>query len=257
MKKFCFTAFVLSVLLLAGCKEGGGEPVVPAVTTDAPAVTTVEVTTTVAETEPPVVVEISKERMDEIYGKMKYYKTISPDLYGWITIEGTDVDYPVVQAEDNDFYLDHAEDKQWREIGSIFADFRNRKTVEDPYNYNIVTYGHNLSWGGMYHAVQTIFENEQLFRDTYIYLYTFDGIYVYEPFAVYEANAYYQYFRTHFDTPEEFVAFANEMKGNSVYAEDVEFDGNDCMMTLSTCTNTYADGRYALQAKRVQVTRWK
>lgn len=250
-----------AVLLLSAVSCGGGGDTAAATTpevTTAPPETTVVTETTPAETEPPVVVEIPQETRDDVMSKLKYYKeTGAPDLYGWIIIDGTDIDYPLVQSADNDFYLNHSEFGEWREIGSIFVDYRNRKNVEDPYNYNIVMYGHNLTWGGMFHDVQTMFENEQIFRDAYIYIYTFDGIYVYEPFAVYEANAYYQYFRTHFDYPHEFVDFANEMKGNSIYAEDVEFYGDDRMITLSTCTNTYVDGRYALQAKLVQVTRWE
>ena len=189
--------------------------------------------------------------------KLEELRDTVPDLYGWIRINDTLVDYPMVQSEDNDFYLNYNVYRQWDELGSIFVDYRNRLEVEDPYNYNIVIYGHNLTWGGMFHDVQLMFENEELFRNSYIYIYTFDGIYVYQPFAIYEANAYYQYFRTHFDYPEEFIAFAEEMRGNSIYPVDVEFTGEDAMITLSTCTNTYMDGRYSLQAKLVQVTRWE
>ena len=261
MKKTAALILCMAILLSAvSCQKGPDEPAVSAgtVTAAPPAEsTTATQTTEPPETEPPIVVEIPKETRDDVMSKLRYYADGAPDLYGWIIISGTDIDYPLVQSEDNDYYLDHSEFKEWREIGSLFVDYRNRKNVEHDYNYNIVMYGHNLTWGGMFHDVQTMFENEQMFRDAYIYIYTFDGIYVYEPFAIYEANAYYQYFRTHFDAPEEFVDFANEMKGNSIYAEDVEFDGDDRMITLSTCTNTYVDGRYALQAKLVQVTRWE
>jgi len=249
---------VMIILSAVSCGKKNTEPPVTAsVETTPPPETTVAETTLPPETDPVTVVEIPEETLTAMKAQLEEMKETVPDLYGWIKIDNTDIDYVMVQGPDNDYYLNMSPYKQWQEIGSIFVDYRNRKEVEHPYNYNIVIYGHNLTWGGMFHDVQKMFENEDVFRGSYIYIYTLDGIYVYQPFAVYEANAYYQYFRTHFDYPEEFVAFAEEMRGNSKYPVDVEFDGEDAMITLSTCTNTYVDGRYSLQAKLVQVTRWE
>lgn len=247
----------------ASCGNGSGEPsdsthITTVGTTAAPEETTAVTETAVPqETEPPMAVDIPERKLTEMKEKLISLAWDVPDLYGWIVIDNTDISYPLVQGTDNDYYLNRSPYKQWQDIGSIFVDYRNRSKVEDSYNYNIVIYGHNLTWGGMFHDVQRIYENEALFRSSYIYIYTFDGVFVYEPFSIYEANAYYQYFRTHFDAPEEFVDFANEMKSNSIYMEeDVEFTGDDRMITLSTCTNTHVDGRYAFHAKLVQVTRW-
>ena len=257
MKKIMLAA--LACVMLASCGKGSDAPAVTvSVETSAPVETTALPETTLPETtEITTVVEISPEVMASKRAELEALAAEVPDLYGWISVDGTDIDYVMVQSADNDYYLDHSPYKQWQEIGSIFVDFRNRKNVEDPYNQNIVVYGHNLTWGGMFHSVETMFWEEELFRSSYIYIYTLDGIYVYKPFAVYEANAYYQYFRTQFDAPEEFIDFAYEMKDNSKYPVEVEFDGDDAMLTLSTCTNTYVDGRYSLQSKLVQVTRWE
>ena len=191
--------------------------------------------------------------IDEMRAKLTSLAESFPDLYGWISIGGTAINYPLVQGTDNEYYLNASPYKKPLVNGSIFVDYRNHKEIIR--NFNTVIYGHNLTGGGMFHDVQTIYENEEQFKSSLIYIYTMDGCYVYEPFAVYEANAAYQYFRTEFGSTDEFVAFANEMKTNTRYAKEVEFVPTDRMITLSTCTNRSVDGRYALQARLVQVIR--
>lgn len=193
----------------------------------------------------------SDSRIDEMRAKLTSLAEEFPDLYGWISIGGTAINYPVVQGADNEYYLNASPYKKPLVNGSIFVDYRNYKEIIR--NFNTVLYGHNLTGGGMFHDVQTICGDEELFKNSLIYVYTMDGAYVYEPFAVYEAKASYQYFRTEFATTDEFVNFANEMKSNSVWHKDVEFTATDRIITLSTCTNRNVDGRYALQAKLVQV----
>ncbi|MBQ7827847.1 MAG: class B sortase [Clostridia bacterium] len=193
----------------------------------------------------------SDSRIDEMRAKLTSLAESFPDLYGWISIGGTAINYPVVQGPDNDYYLNASPYKKPLVNGSIFVDYRNEKEIMR--NFNTVLYGHNLTGGGMFHDVQTLYENEEQFMTSLIYIYTMDGAYVYEPFAVYEARADYQYFRTEFATTDQFVEFANEMQTNTRYKKDMEFVATDRIITLSTCTNRSVDGRYALQAKLVQV----
>jgi len=198
----------------------------------------------------------SDSRIDEMRAKLTSMKESYPDLYGWIYIDGTTINYPVVQGTDNQFYLNNSPYKKPLVNGSIFTDYRNNKDVMR--NFNTIMYGHNLTGGGMFHDVQASFyENEEKFRNTLIYVYTMDGAFVFEPFAVYSTLSSYHYFRTEFATTDAFVEWANEMKSNSVYIkEDMTFSASDRIITLSTCTNNVAgDGRFALQAKLVQVIR--
>ena len=195
----------------------------------------------------------SDSRIDEMRAKLTSLAESFPDLYGWISIGGTAINYPLVQGDDNEFYLNASPYKKPLVNGSIFVDYRNNEEIIR--NFNTVIYGHNLTGGGMFHDVQTIYENEEMFRNSLIYIYTMEGAYIYEPFAVYEADAYYQYFRTEFMSTDEFLQFANEMKTNTKYEKEVEFVPTDRMLTLSTCTNRSANGRYALQARLVNVIR--
>ena len=174
---------------------------------------------------------------------------INPDIYGWITVSGTNINYPLVQCEDNDYYLNHASNGEFNPYGSIFADYRLNRTITR--NYNTVFYGHNISTGDMLHDV-TKFFNEDVFNSTYIYIYTIEGIFVYEPFSVYESRYDYEYFKVGFRNAQEFIDFADEVRDKSSVKKDVEFTANDRVLTLSTCTNGFYTQRYALHAKLIQ-----
>ncbi len=193
-------------------------------------------------------------KIDEMRAKLTSLSESFPDLYGWIYIGGTAINHPLVQGEDNDFYLNNSPYKKPLVNGSIFVDYRNNTDIMR--NFNTVMYGHNLQGGGMFHDVQACFyENEEMFQKSLIYIYTMDGAFVYEPFAVYETVSDYQYFRTEFASTDEFVKWAKEMHSNTVYEKDMEFFASDRVLTLSTCTNRAENGRYSLQAKLVNIIR--
>ena len=92
-------------------------------------------------------------------------------------------------------------------------------------------------------------------NNKYIEIYTFDGIFTYEIFAVYITDMYYQYIRTAFTSGKDFVDFAYEMKSNSIYERRDRVCRNDCIITLSTCTNRSQNERIAVQAKLVKIER--
>lgn len=201
-------------------------------------------------------VEISRgynEELEKMRAGLRSLAQINPDVYGWISVPGTDINYPIVQGNDNDFYLDHAYTGDFLPMGAIFADYRCDGNIKN--NPNTVLYGHNIenmSGRSMFHDVTKFFRDEY-FNNTQIYLYTLDGIYVFEVFAVYETRYDYQYFKTTFETSEEFLAFANEVHANSAKVKDMEFTEEDCLLTLSTCTNGPFYARYALHAKLVKI----
>jgi len=190
-------------------------------------------------------------QLEKMKAQLSYYRQINEDVYGWIYIENTNVNYPLVQSDDNDYYLNHAFNGEYNPLGAIFVDFRNSESILD--NFNTVMYGHNVvSNGTMFHEV-TKFSEKDFFETNKIYIFTFDGAYVYEPFAYFKAKENYQYFRTSFPSTDEFVAFCEEMLGNSAHGNEETFHPNDRILTLSTCTNVVQSERYALQAKLVQI----
>lgn len=201
-------------------------------------------------------VEISRgynEELEKMRAGLRSLAQINPDVYGWITVPGTDINYPIVQGNDNSFYLDHAYTGDFLPMGAIFADYRCNGDIKS--NPNTVLYGHNIenmSGRSMFHDVTKFFRDEY-FNNTQIYIYTLDGIYVFDVFAVYETRYDYQYFKTQFETADEFLKFANEVHSNSAKVKEMDFAEDDCLLTLSTCTNGPFYARYALHAKLVKI----
>lgn len=188
--------------------------------------------------------ERMKSKLDELHSR-------NGDIVGFIHADGTRISYPVTVYSDNEYYLDHSFDKKTLKSGTIFMDYRNDRDLKN--NRNIVIYGHNMNNGSMLGDVTKYYKDEDFFADAEIVLYSFDGIYTFEVFSVYKTTADYRYFKTSFDSDREFLEFADEVKGNSVWEKDVSFDKDDILLTLSTCTNTNKDGRYALHAKLVKI----
>lgn len=188
---------------------------------------------------------------ERMKSKLEALRVQNSDIVGFMYVEGTKISYPVTRYTDNEFYLDHSFDKKTLKSGTIFMDYRNLKNIGE--NKNIVIYGHNMSNGSMLGGVAKFYKNESFFRNTPIIFYAFDGIYTFEVFSIYRTTANYQYFKTEFNSKEEFLNFAAEMKGNSIYQKDVTFNADDIILTLSTCTNTTRLGRYALHAKLTRI----
>lgn len=192
------------------------------------------------------------QKFQQMKQNLNYLKSLNPDIYGYIYIDGTRISFPIVQGRDNNYYLTHAYTGEYMIVGSIFADFNIDRNIEN--NRNTVLYGHNMKDGNMFNNVSKFVEDEELFNNALIEVYTFDGIYTFEPFAVYETVSYDKYFKTYFESDEEFLKFFRTVRSKSVFSKDMEFDAaEDRILTLSTCTNESYNGRYALHAKLVKI----
>lgn len=171
-------------------------------------------------------------------------KEFAKDLYGWVYIEGTRINYPLVQGADNTYYLSHAPEGVDLSQGSIFVDYRcNTELMR---NFNTVLYGHNMKDGQMFHDVEKFYKNEDLFRNSRVIVCTFDGVYYFEPFAVFHTSYDTGYNETGFPTYDAFLNFVQKMQKMSVYNKGLKFAYTDRLLTLSTCTNGIKTDRYGL-----------
>ena len=198
--------------------------------------------------------EINAE-FEQMKSNLTYLRSQNPDIYGYIHIDGTNISYPIVQGEDNDYYLNRTWNGEYVVVGSIYADFRADRTLTN--NRNTVFYGHNMNDGKMFNNVMN-FLDEDVFYNKKILIYTFDGVYTFEPFAIFQTVYTYQYFRMEFADDADFIAFCEEMQEQSVHNKNLTFTGDDRVITLSTCTpsddtSSYYVGRYALHARLVKV----
>lgn len=183
-----------------------------------------------------------------IRNKLKTLKTINSDIYGWIKIDGTRIDYPIVQGADNEYYLHYNFKKEYMYSGTLFVDCVNSKQLLE--NRNTVIYGHNMTDGSMFHTLFN-FRDKKFFENGLVEITTDDGLYIYEIFSAHVVNETDPYFATVFQTDEDFVAFAESMQSQSIYSKELAFAPEDRILTLSTCTNIRSYERFAVHARLI------
>lgn len=198
--------------------------------------------------------ETYTDAQQNLVNKLHQLKQINADTAGWITIEGTVVNYPVVWSEIKNYYLKHDFYGKTLSSGTLFIDERNSPVISE--NRNTVIYGHNMSDGSMFASLHD-FSGANLFHRATIELATEDGIYVYKPFSAHESNAYDNYFETDFADDEAFLTFCDQINALSLYQTDTKFDKDSRILTLSTCKNEGGsrDRRFAVHAILVKVIR--
>ena len=187
----------------------------------------------------------------------KYKKLFSQNksLIGWIKIDDTNIDYPVMQTVNNEYYLDHNYNQQYDKNGSIFLD--KDCDITNP-GTNMIIYGHHMKSGKMFGNLK-LYSNKDYYEKHRII--QFDTIYEegrYEVMYVFRSRIYnedeivfkyYQFFDV--ATPEEFDSNMAEMAKIALYDTGVTAKYGDKLITLSTCDNSEQDGRFVVVAKKI------
>lgn len=175
-------------------------------------------------------------------------KEINNQIVGYLKVNGTNIEYAVVKAQDNNYYLRRNLDKEYNVGGSIFADYKNKFDGTDK---NIVIYGHNMIDGSMFGSLKSILE-EQWYNNEENYmidLITEKEEQKYQVFSVYKIENEDYYIKTEFNN-NEFKKFIDTLKDRSIKKFGVEVIEEDRILTLSTCAdnNKY---RVVLHAKKI------
>jgi len=213
-------------------------PPVPETPAPTPELTPIS-TTEPEETPKPLVIQDS---FKELYEQ-------NSDIVGWITVENTDIDYPIMQSDDNDYYMEKDFDKQYSYPGSIFLDFRC--DFRNMYmSAHQIVYGHNMKNGTMFQQL-TKYQDEEFFQENrYININTLYGSYVFEVFSAYETPVSFYYLKTDFSDKGEWYEFIEMLQQKSDFETDIVLSSDDVVLTLSTCTNRHDDNyRYVVHAK--------
>lgn len=173
---------------------------------------------------------------------------INPDIAGWIRIDGTRIDYPVVQSRDNNDYLHRNYKGEEARAGSIFLDFR---TSPDAGPRHTIVYGHRMKDGTMFGELKRYMNRDYYDEHRIIRFDTPGRSYTAEIFSVYPTTTDFNYIQTEFADEAEYVAFLREIRGRSLYPSEAEPSGEDRIMTLSTCDYLLdpAEGRLAVHAR--------
>ncbi|MBO4846787.1 MAG: class B sortase [Lachnospiraceae bacterium] len=193
---------------------------------------------------PPVL-----KKYEKLYQKNK-------KLVGWLKIEGTNIDYPVMQTVNNEYYLDHNYNQEYDKNGSIFMD----KDCDAAHpNDNMIIYGHHMKSGKMFGNLN-LYSKEEYYKehpsimfDTIYEEGTYDIMYVFRSRIYSEEEIVFKYYKFIDATSEdEFNSNMDEMAAISLYDTGVTAHYGDKLITLSTCDYNEANGRFVVVAKKVK-----
>ena len=166
------------------------------------------------------------------------------DIYAWITVTDTTVDYPVLQHPyDNSYYLNNNIDGSAGYPGCIYTESYNAKDFTDK---NTVLYGHNLKDKTMFSSLHNYEDEDTFAKDQYIYVWTQDETLVYQVFAAYEFNANHLLLNYDYDNEYVYEQYLKDMYnvaskdyGTANIKSDIEVTKEDRIITLSTCTSDH------------------
>ena len=195
--------------------------------------------------------EVELEVLEEyqtLYNKNK-------KLIGWLKIDDTIIDYPVMQTVNNEYYLDHNFNQEYDKNGSLFLD-KDCDVVRR--NTNLIIYGHHMKSGKMFGNLNS-YSNEEYGKkhaliqfDTIYEKGTYEVMYVFRSRIYNEDEVVFKYYQFLDAASEaEFNSNMQEMAALSLYDTGVTARYGDELLTLSTCDSSETDGRFVVVAKRV------
>lgn len=206
-------------------------------------------------TEEPKKPEKTQKSTVEIPIDFQTLQNMNPDIYAWIKVPGTVIDYPIVQSgTDNSYYLNHSVEQDENKAGAIFTEDYNTKTFEDP---NTVIYGHGMANGSMFDGLHQYMDRDFFDQNKEVIIYMPDKILHYQIFAAYLYDNRHLLQSFNFDNKDIYQAYLDmvfgirDMKSNIDTAASVTAD--DKIITLSTCYAGMDNRRYLVQAVLVSI----
>lgn len=227
------------------------------------AANTVSTETVVEESEEPEVQETVVEEIDPLESLREIgvpipeksidfadlQENTNEDIYAWIYIPDSKIDYPIVQhPTDNYYYLNYNLDGTKGYPGCIYTEDYNVRDFSDP---NTVIYGHNMKNGTMFAGLHNYEDIQYFDENPYVYIYTPDQLLVYEIFAAYEYSD--KHILYNYDCSNETIyqnyldEISNIRSMNCNIKEGVEVTTEDKIITLSTCIANKPNNRYLVQ----------
>ena len=187
--------------------------------------------------------------------KVQKLQEENPDIAGWLEIEGTSINYPVLQGNDNEYYMTHNYKKQKSKNGSIFLTKDYDWSIPSS---NLLIYGHNLSNGTMFQELLK-YEKEDFYKKHPIIRFTTNNEDAeYEIISAFKSRVYYKseknvfryYYFVNAKTEAEYNEFVQNAKKASLYNIDKTAQYGEQLITLSTCSYHVEDGRFAVVGRK-------
>ena len=206
----------------------------------------------------PPTINYTKEDTDlpEVLDEYKKLYNSNKKLIGWLKIDDTNIDYPVMQTNNNEYYLEHNMNQEKDRNGALFLD-KDCDVVKR--STNLIIYGHHMKSGRMFGNLDD-YESQKYYKkhpiiqfDTIYEKGTYEIMYVFRSRVYSEGEVvfkYYQFIDCY--SEQEFNSNMQEMEALSLYDTGVKAEYGDQLLTLSTCDSTVDDGRFVVVAKKIK-----
>ncbi len=214
--------------------------------------------TSIREAQEYMEVKDEKENVveDERIDKVKELQSQNSDIKGWIQIENTNINYPLLQGEDNEFYADHDYKKEKSVYGSIYL--KNICNIYDETS-NLVIYGHHMKDTEMFNNLlkykDQSFYNEhktvEIITDKDVRKYAIVSVFKSRIFYQNETNVFRYYNIVDFENEDEYNDFISNAKKLQFYDTGVDAKFGEQLITMITCESSTENGRLVVVAKRI------
>ena len=206
-------------------------------------------------------IEVDESKITSVKTKrvlqIEELQKVNSDIIGWIEIEGTNINYPVLQGTDNEFYMTHNYEKKESVYGAIFLDKDydwNKKSN------NLLIYGHNMQDGSMFHDLLNYADEDYYKEHPTIRFTTPEEDAEFEIIAAFRSRVYYKseqnvfryYYFVNPESEEDYNEFVKNAKEASIYNTGKTAEYGDELITLSTCSYHTEDGRFAVVARKIE-----
>ena len=182
---------------------------------------------------------------------LDYYIIINKETVAWLQVNGTNINYPVVQHKDNSYYLTHDFYQHKTNVGWVFGDYRDDFKN---FNNNTIIYAHNLVNRTMFGQIPYLMKSNWFSKESreYIKLSTKNTNSIWQIFSVYETDPTTDYLQAIFYSPTTYQVFLDNIKKKSKHKFKTTVTNTDKILTLSTC-NDIGNKRVAVHAKLVKI----
>ena len=187
-----------------------------------------------------------EETMQQLITAARSLTGTFPDAIGWLIIPGTNINYPLMQGSDNDYYLHHAYDGSHLSAGSIFLDFRCENRLMNGIN---IVYGHNMKNGSMFAGLTNFGDTDYFNSHRYGWLATSDKVYRLDFFSL----AHIDCDDSFYDGSQPVTEWIPRVEQHSTICTGITYDASDRFISLSTCTRATGDDRTVLTGQLVEI----
>jgi len=182
----------------------------------------------------------------------EYLRGINSSIVGWLYCPDTIINYPVVQSEDHEYYLDHGFDGNSNTSGTLFADMNSVLGIEQS---NYITYGHNMKDESMFGTFKNYVDKSYYNAHPVLYYLTPNGSYRVDLICAHIVESTYDNFPGYFSTIADYQSYINQIAAEAFWVNYDAITTEHQLMTLSTCTSAsgYDDARFVLHGMMVPI----